>query len=177
MTALHPAVASGRRAAQPTSACRRCAFIAFNRAVRRLLLFQISNDDLTLRTTVLPWALSSSPPTQSYRWPTFHRLFTQITAAATILQVARVHRRAVHNWQVARVAAERELTTDMLGTQRKCDACHARTLHGRLIICLELDTCRLAICWAQSKPQPGKLPTSLRALSAPTKFPNVSSLV
>ena len=26
----------------------------------------------------------------------------------------------MNNWHVARVAAERELTTDMLGTQRKC---------------------------------------------------------
>ena len=32
-----------------------------------------------------------------------------------------MHRRAVNNWHVARVAAERELTTDMLGTQRKCE--------------------------------------------------------
>ena len=30
-----------------------------------------------------------------------------------------MHRRAVNNWHVARVAAERELTTDMLGTQRR----------------------------------------------------------
>jgi hypothetical protein len=33
-----------------------------------------------------------------------------------------VHRRAVKNWHVARVAAERELTTDMLGTQRRSDS-------------------------------------------------------
>ena len=45
------------------------------------------------------------------------------------LQEAKVHRRAVNNWHVARVAAERELTTDMLGTQRKCDLVPVSGVH------------------------------------------------
>ena len=32
----------------------------------------------------------------------------------------RVHQRAVRNWQKAHVAVARKVTTDMLGTQRKC---------------------------------------------------------
>ena len=43
----------------------------------------------------------------------------QQTSIKNHAQEAKVHRRAVNNWHVARVAAERELTTDMLGTQRK----------------------------------------------------------
>ena len=49
------------------------------------------------------------------------------------LQEAKVHRRAVNNWHVARVAAERELTTDMLGTQRKCGLVPVPTVHMCII--------------------------------------------